>query len=114
MSWKQLLFAGSLVVGFGIACSGGEDFEPPVEGSSGGSDAGSGKKADGAKCEAAGECGSGFCTDGVCCDAACDGDCVACVIPGKEGVCTPMMGGTKDTCGEGPCSGVCDGKGACL
>lgn len=112
MSWKQLLFAGSLVIGFGIACSGGDDFETP-EGS-GGSDAGTGKKADGAECEAADECGSGFCADGVCCDTACDGDCVACVIPGKEGVCTPMAGGTKDTCGDGPCGGACDGEGACV
>jgi len=73
------------------------------------------KKDTGSKCDAARECASGLCVDGTCCNAACGGQCEACDVPGKEGVCWPVAGkphGTRATC-TGPtdatCGARCDG-----
>ncbi len=69
-------------------------------------------KEDGRRCLYDGECESGVCSDEVCCDKACDGDCVACDLPGKEGHCTDVPPNTdpKDRC---PRCFACDEDGAC-
>ena len=50
-------------------------------------------------------CGAAnLCVDGVCCDTPCRGTCMACNLPGSEGVCSPhSRGGDPD----GEC-GVCE------
>lgn len=115
MSWSKFVCAGCLVIAAVVACSNSEDFVPKESGGSdAGSDSASGPKEIGDECSAASECDSGFCADGFCCESACEGDCIACGVPGNEGVCTPLMGGTQGTCASGECGGVCDGKGACM
>ncbi|MBS2019318.1 MAG: hypothetical protein JST00_41020 [Deltaproteobacteria bacterium] len=73
------------------------------------------KKDLGAACAATRDCLSGLCVDGRCCNAACGGQCEACDVPGKEGVCWPASGkprGGRTACG-GPsdptCGARCDG-----
>ncbi len=59
-------------------------------------------------CKDAKECSSGFCVDNHCCDSACGGQCEACDVAGKEGVCSPVSGaphGSRATCDDG--SDVC-------
>jgi hypothetical protein len=57
--------------------------------------------------------------DGYCCDQACNASCLACDIPGKLGVCTPVASGAphgnRTSCGSGTCAGSCAGaaNGAC-
>jgi len=43
-----------------------------------------------AACTRNADCASGFCVAGVCCNTACDGACVACNQPGREGTCSPL------------------------
>ena len=35
------------------------------------------------------QCASGFCVDSFCCDTACNGNCMSCDVPGREGTCWP-------------------------
>jgi hypothetical protein len=61
----------------------------------------------------ASQCASGFCTDRVCCEAAaCSGVCQACNVPGSEGTCAPVKGGTEvpGSCDAGK---ACDSTGTC-
>ncbi len=51
------------------------------------------KKANGAACALGSECTSASCVDGVCCNTACGDRCAACDIPGKVGVCSPVLAG---------------------
>lgn len=67
-------------------------------------------------CTMASECSSGFCVDGYCCDKACDGQCEACDVTGKQGVCSPTAGaphGSRAACTGaivgGECGSQCDG-----
>ncbi len=72
-----------------------------------------GKVEDGKDCQSAGQCASGVCADGVCCATACDGQCQACNLPGKLGICSAVAGAPhagKQACtGSGPCGATCDG-----
>jgi hypothetical protein len=60
------------------------------------------------------ECASGIVADGVCCDQACSGQCEACNLKGKAGVCSPVTGaptGGRPACGgNGACAGTCNGS----
>lgn len=71
------------------------------------------KRAPGKACAGASECSSGNCVDGVCCNSACNGQCEACDVAGKVGVCSPVLGtprGARTACtGTGLCAGQCDG-----
>ncbi|WP_437938613.1 hypothetical protein [Sorangium sp. So ce341] len=53
------------------------------------------------------ECATGHCVDGVCCDSACGagapGDCQACNVPGREGVCSPLPQSTVCRAAVGDC-----------
>ena len=80
-----------------------------------------GRRMKGARCEQGADCVSGFCANGVCCNVACDGPCVSCALPSREGTCWPTDPGTPDpngvcrnmgaaSCGQ---SGLCDGLGGC-
>jgi hypothetical protein len=80
-----------------------------------------GKKMKGATCAANTDCASGFCADKVCCNVACQGGCVACALPGRQGTCWPIDQGAPDprgscqdqgapSCGT---TGICDGFGGC-
>ncbi len=72
----------------------------------------------GVACETDYECdllGGARCVDGYCCDAACEGQCEACDVPGREGICVPATGaphGERPACeGDGStCSETCNGK----
>jgi hypothetical protein len=83
------------------------------------SEAGPTAKAIGTPCASGGECDSTLCIDGVCCASACDGNCQACNLPGKIGMCTPRPAGAAGKlCANQPASGcgydgTCDGNGAC-
>jgi len=86
-------------------------------GSSSGGGSGSGGAANGTPCSASSECKSLWCADGFCCDGDCSGPCRTCKAAGKEGTCSFALAGTDPelecgTAGE-PCSGKCDGAGAC-
>lgn len=76
--------------------------------SAGGSESGT----NGAPCADDSECLSGSCEDAVCCATVCDGECVACDIPGNVGTCTPIEAPT-DPDGECPLGALCDGAGSC-
>jgi len=58
-------------------------------------------------------CASGNCIDGYCCNSTCTGQCQACDVPGKLGVCTAVAGdvhGSRTKCtGSGSCQAKCDG-----
>lgn len=64
-----------------------------------------------AACSTGAECANGACVDGYCCDGACDRQCEACNLPGKEGVCSQVVGppvGGRPACGgTAPCAGEC-------
>jgi hypothetical protein len=75
----------------------------------------------GAACQRADQCDSGFCADGVCCNVACNGACVSCKLPDREGECVSVPAGQPDvhnvcrkdapeSCGQ---SGLCNGQGGC-
>ncbi len=74
------------------------------------------KKDNGAACGAARECASGFCVDSVCCSSTCGGQCEACDVAGKVGVCWPAGGkphGGRPSClasGDAECGAQCDGS----
>jgi hypothetical protein len=80
-----------------------------------------GRRMKGARCGQNDDCVSGFCSDGVCCNSPCDGPCMSCNLPLREGSCFPVLDGSPDPhfqChDEGPAScgstGVCDGLGGC-
>jgi hypothetical protein len=65
------------------------------------------------------DCASGTCSGGVCCNVACDGPCLTCNLPGREGTCWPQPSGTdcgsQPTCLNGIASGIkrCDTAGHC-
>jgi len=68
----------------------------------------------GVACSTASDCDSDLCSDGVCCDAACSGQCQACNVPGKLGVCTTVTGeprAPRKACAgaSGLCGGSCRG-----
>ncbi len=71
----------------------------------------------GKSCTSSTMCASGFCVDGVCCDNGCDGTCMACNQPGREGKCSPYTAGTdpNSECGKGTgvCKSTCDGVKGC-
>ncbi|HEY7373426.1 MAG TPA: hypothetical protein VIF57_14800 [Polyangia bacterium] len=46
-----------------------------------------------AACARNADCASGFCVAGLCCNTACDGPCLACNQPGREGTCSPRPDG---------------------
>ena len=89
---------------------------PPCSGTQACDGAGGCKKASGQSCSAASECGSGHCVDGYCCKEACSATCMACGVVGKEGTCSKLAHGKKDSNATTKCTGVkvCDGKGNCL
>jgi uncharacterized repeat protein (TIGR01451 family) len=69
---------------------------------------------DGNACQAGGDCRTGYCVDGVCCNEACNGQCEACDLSGRSGICSVVTGaprgGRGDCAGDGSvCSGTCDG-----
>ncbi|MFK7988550.1 MAG: DNRLRE domain-containing protein [Sandaracinaceae bacterium] len=69
----------------------------------------------GSACNDNGECASGTCADGVCCNTECTGQCESCIVPGRTGSCTPVLGLPRngrpacDTDGT-VCGGLCDGE----
>ncbi len=71
----------------------------------------------GEPCDDASVCATPFCVDGVCCDASCEGQCEACNVAGREGVCSPIPEGDdpvdydNEACeSDGTvCGGACDG-----
>lgn len=72
------------------------------------------KFSNGAVCSTDDRCLSGYCVDGVCCSDACDGQCEACDITGKVGICSPVSGkprGGRTACvTDGSlCGGICNG-----
>jgi hypothetical protein len=82
---------------------------------------GCGRRALGEPCQRAEQCESGACADGVCCNVACEGTCVSCNQPQRNGDCMPVPAGQKDprarcptqaaeTCGL---TGFCNGQGGC-
>jgi len=64
------------------------------------------------------QCAAGSCVDGVCCDRACNGQCEACNLAGKLGVCSTVAAGKtpvapRTACtGTAPCAGLCNGSDA--
>ena len=80
-----------------------------------------GRRMKGATCAQGSDCVSGFCANGVCCNAACNGPCLSCRLPNREGTCWPVDQGVPDpngicrsagaaSCGQ---TGLCDGVGSC-
>lgn len=71
---------------------------------------------DGEACGSDDVCVSKHCVDGYCCASACDGQCVACDVPGKLGACTGVDGaphGKRASCAPYACSASTAG-GGCL
>jgi Pretoxin HINT domain len=70
-----------------------------------------GPKANGANCTTSSECQSSNCVDTFCCDMACTGECQACDVSGKQGMCSQVTGaphGSRTACtGTGTCGGSC-------
>src|SRR5262249_7109380 len=60
------------------------------------------KQPTGASCPSASACASGVCVDGFCCNNACNGQCQACDVAGKEGICTAVAG--KPHGARAPCT----------
>jgi hypothetical protein len=72
------------------------------------------KLANGQPCGLGNQCASSICVDGVCCDRACIGQCEACDVSGKLGICSAVLGpphGIRTPCASSgtSCDGVCDG-----
>ena len=72
-------------------------------------------------CSIDSDCGTGSCLNGECCESSCGNPCYSCTVPGKEGMCVPLLAGTVDrsgmckatpatACGQ---DGTCDGNGSC-
>ena len=60
-------------------------------------------------CGTGADCISGYCEDGFCCGSTCGSLCVACNLPGKEGLCSLVPANTPDPqCSPGE---VCNGLG---
>lgn len=78
-----------------------------------------GPKMNGSVCVRDNECASEHCADGTCCNTACDGECRACNLAGRLGVCQPFAQGQRHTlCAEQAATacgttGTCDGFGSC-
>jgi len=49
-----------------------------------------GKRMGGFACASNTDCLSGFCANKVCCNVACQGPCVSCALPSREGSCWPL------------------------
>ena len=72
------------------------------------------KAANGAACTLNNSCTSDKCVDGFCCNADCTGQCEACDVATKEGLCSPVVGAPhagKVACATdgSACGGACDG-----
>ena len=77
------------------------------------------KKNLGQACTANANCYNGQCVDGYCCNSTCTGQCEACNLTGKLGMCSPVTGApvnvgmpTRAPCSGGTpagCAGSCDG-----
>jgi len=76
-------------------------------------------------CTSGTECSTGFCVDGFCCNKACTGQCEACDVASRQGVCLTVAGdkphGTRPSCGsylycasDGSCQTTCSADTACL
>jgi len=107
------------------------DYGPSLDDDGGAADAGDDGGADGPppralgeRCTTDGECGpNGHCADGRCCDSRCDGACVACDLPGREGRCGAVARGEAPRASHPRCAvdavescgsdGTCDGAGQC-
>jgi hypothetical protein len=66
----------------------------------------------GASCGRPGQCTTGRCVDGVCCNGPCNATCLACDLPGREGVCTvvsPYEDPHDDCPGTATCGVAADG-----
>ncbi len=68
-------------------------------------------------CDEASDCGTAapYCVDGICCDEPCTGQCEACDVSQREGLCSAVTGtphGERTECvGAGEeCGGTCDGE----
>ncbi|MGZ3422618.1 MAG: Kelch repeat-containing protein [Polyangiales bacterium] len=74
-------------------------------------------------CSSGASCTSGNCVDGYCCDTACTGQCSACDVAGRKGICSPVTGdaphGTRTACSpfvlcaSGACASSCASDAAC-
>ncbi len=78
---------------------------------------------DAVTCSTGGTCPTGNCVDGYCCDTACTGQCSACDVAGRKGVCSPVTGdaphGSRTACSPfllcsaGACTTTCASDAAC-
>lgn len=74
-------------------------------------------------CSSGASCPTGNCVDGYCCDSACAGQCSACDVAGRQGICSPVSGdaphGARTACtpyllcAAGACTTSCASDAAC-
>jgi hypothetical protein len=66
----------------------------------------------GQPCSSGAQCLTTYCVDGVCCDRACSGQCEACDVVTRPGLCSAVTsglphGGRASCAGVGPCAAQC-------